>query len=498
MALLARSAWYDYARDTNWTPKYVDFDELFPPHLSDKYNLPLEDWEAFDEPYKDTFRDYVFVQREKDTNAYSIRAMLERAKFYDQADPGWRNAVKAHFGGVSLVEFSAAILQARFARFSKAPGMRNTCTLGALDEIRHTQIHLWFAYEHIRKDPQFDWAIKGFHTNNWVIIAVKHVLDDFEQRDLVESTIMTNLIFEVAFTNLQFIGLSADAHQSGDHTFAHFLQSIQTDEARHSQICLPVIKMMIKNGKKDEAQEIVDIGFWRMWKIFSLVSGIAMDYSTPLHARERSLKEFMDEFVVTQFERQLLDLGLERPWYWDIFLRDIKTWHHSQQIGIWLWRCTLWWDAPAGVTAAERDWLEEKYPGWKSTFGKMWDVIAENIAEGRLERTIPQADPVVCNMNQAVISGICGDGWDVYDYILDFEGRRYHFGSEVDRWIFQKNPGRYKDFLNMTDRTIRGMIPHSLHGFLEYMGLTPGVDTGTDAHDYEWIKDYYPRKEAAE
>ena len=31
MAVLNRMDWYDLARSTNWTPKYVTEDELFPP-----------------------------------------------------------------------------------------------------------------------------------------------------------------------------------------------------------------------------------------------------------------------------------------------------------------------------------------------------------------------------------------------------------------------------------------------------------------------------------
>ena len=497
MPLLKRSEWYDTARDVNWTPKYVEFDELFPKQLSDKFEIPLAEWEKFDEPYKDTYRDYVHVQREKDATAYSIKAALERSKCYDEAHPGWKNLVKAHYGGVALVEINASFMQCRFARFSKSPSMRNICVLGTLDEIRHGQIHLWFAYEHIRKDPQFDFALRAYHTDNWVAISVIHMLDDLEQRDVCESTIMTNLIFEVCFTNLQFIALAADARATGDFNFEHFLQSVQTDEARHSQICHPIIRMMVANGKKDEAQQIMEIAFWRMWKIFSLVSGNAMDYGTPLFARQHSFKEFMHEFVITQFERQLIDLGFDRPWYWDIFLRDVETFHHQQHLGIWLWRCTLWWDDCAGVSADERDWLEEKYPGWKNTYGKLWDVIAENVAEGRLERTIPLAPALICNMSQAAISGQCGDEWDVTDYYYDYNGRRYHFGSEVDRWIFTLNPERYADFPSMTDRGLNGDMPEDLHGFLTYMGMTPGYDTGTDAENYEWIKDYY-RKEAAE
>jgi toluene monooxygenase system protein A len=45
MAVLNRMDWYDLARTTNWTPKYVTEDELFPPKLSGEFGLPLSAWE---------------------------------------------------------------------------------------------------------------------------------------------------------------------------------------------------------------------------------------------------------------------------------------------------------------------------------------------------------------------------------------------------------------------------------------------------------------------
>jgi DNA ligase (NAD+) len=80
MALLGRLDWYDIARSTNWTPSYVTEDELFPPDLSNSMDLPLSAWETYDEPYKQTFPEYVNVQREKDAGAYSVKAALERSK----------------------------------------------------------------------------------------------------------------------------------------------------------------------------------------------------------------------------------------------------------------------------------------------------------------------------------------------------------------------------------------------------------------------------------
>src|SRR5690606_31736593 len=161
------------------------------------------------------------------------------------------------------------------------------------------------------------------------------------------------------FTNLQFIALSADAKKYGDYSFAAMLQTVQSDEARHPQTGEPLIGIMIDNGKKAEAQKPIAISFWRVWKQLAALRGIALDYYTPLAKREYSLKEFVHEFVITQFLRNLTALGLEKPWYWDEhFVPDVETYHHAQQIGIYLYRQTEWWNPIAGVGPAERDWLE--------------------------------------------------------------------------------------------------------------------------------------------
>ena len=74
MAVLNRMDWYDLARSTNWTPTYVTEDELFPPQLSGAFGLPQNAWEKYDEPYKQTYPEYVKVQRDKDAGAYSVKA----------------------------------------------------------------------------------------------------------------------------------------------------------------------------------------------------------------------------------------------------------------------------------------------------------------------------------------------------------------------------------------------------------------------------------------
>ena len=40
--------------------------------------------------------------------------------------------------------------------------------------------------------------------------------------------------------------------------------------------------------------------FWRSWHIFALLTGLSMDYYTPLEHRTHSFKEFMNEWIIKQ------------------------------------------------------------------------------------------------------------------------------------------------------------------------------------------------------
>ena len=498
MALLDRSEWYDIARDTNWTPTFVSREELFPKNMSDPYGIPVEEWETFDEPYKVSYREYVKVQREKDSSAYSVKAALSRSKFYEEVDEGWASVLKLHYGAVALTEYQACQYQARMVRFGPAPSMRNMATFGMMDELRHTQLQLYFPHELVPLDRQYDWAHEAQHTKNWAVLGGRHSFDDIMMcQDAVNGPIMVSFAFETGLTNLQMIGLSSDAANMGDFTFSNLITSIQSDEARHAQLGSPVVEIMIRNGRKKEAQQSLDVGFWRVWRLFSITVGIPMDYYIPLEQRHMSFKEFMHEWVNRQFLRQVQDLGLDPPWYWDIFLDQIETHHHDQQGGIWSWRPTVWWNPPGAVGPQERNWLEQKYPGWTESYGTYWDVITDNLLNDREEKTHPECIPIICNMCQIPISSRPGKPWEARVRQLEHKDRRYNFCSDPCRWIFTTDPARYEEHESIVDRMYSGEIdPPTLENVLKYMGIGVVSEGGRDGYDYRWIDGF--RAQAAE
>ncbi|MBX6762990.1 MAG: YHS domain-containing protein [Rubrobacteraceae bacterium] len=490
MPKLNRSEYYDLTRDMNWKLKYVDEKEAFPEELSGNSGVPAEEWHKWDEPYKLTYREYTHTQADKDTTTYSVKNAIARSHLFDHVDAGWKSAIIAHYGAIAVPEYTASIGEARMARFGKAAAWRNMATFGALDETRHGQIQLFFPYGLLENSPRYDWAHKAFHTNEWGAIAARHLFDDmFTANDALSTAIQLTFTFETGFTNLQFLGMAADAMDVGDVEFGSLISSIQTDEARHSQQGEPTLKILVKNGKKEEAQKLVDTMFWRSWRIFCLLTGLSMDYYTPLEHRSMSFKEFMQEWIVKQFMDQFRDLGMERPWYWDTFLDELDWYHHGLHLGVWFWRPTVWWSPDGGVSPAEREWLEAKYPGWNDTFGKYWDVITENIRNGTAEKTLPETLPLICNMCQIpIITPSDPKQRHIAPYTLDHGGRRYHFCSEPCKWIFEQNPSRYAGHKTVVDRFLAGEIqPPNLEGALAYMGITPEV-AGQDAEDYAWAR----------
>lgn len=487
--MLKRDEWFPLARDLDWEFSYVAHEEVFPLLAAGTPALSPEQWSRWEEPFKTSFSEYVAQQATKESALEAVRELLgQRKDRLERMDPRWLSALKLHFALLPLAEFAAAIGNLRAARFGRTAPYRNAALLGALDELRHAQIPLALAHDWLRADGQFDWTHRFYHTKSWVAIAARRLMDEMLLcSDPIEFSVATHFVFETAFTNLQFIGLSAVAHEVSDSLFERLLTSIQTDEARHAQIGHAVIEVVIAHDR-ERIQKLVDKWFWRSWLLFSVATGITMDYLTPLEHRKRSFKEFVEEWVTGQFVATLERFGLEKPWYWDEFERSLDYFHHMVYASAYSYRSTVWFDLVV-PSPAERAWLLEKYPKSFADFVSVWESVSE-----RWQTTDPGLDFAVHGTAIVGFCSLCGfvlsQGTPRHNeaQVLERNGRRHAFCSPVCRAIFEDEPERYAAHRDVVARVLSGEAPGNLLAFLGYSGLTFD-DWGKDAlgGDYDWL-----------
>lgn len=486
---LSREDWLPLARDLDWDFSYVKREEVFPEILSGSADIPQESWSNWEEPYKTTYSEYVRIQTNKNQSLHAVREAIGQVEDFEELPATWLSALKLYGATFSLAEFAAVIGNLRAARFGRTSAWRTTALFGALDEIRHTEIPLTLFHPLVKWDVQFDWIHRFYHSNNWVAIAARHMVDELLLGlDAVEFAIATNFVFESGFTNLQFIGLTALARESGDHMFEEMAKTIQTDEARHAQIGPPVLAVIAAHNK-EYAQYLLDKWFWRSWHLFAIVTGFSMDYLTPLNARQSSFKEFMQEWVIDQYLDSLDHFGLKKPWYWDIFLNELEHYHHRVYVSAYSYRATVWFNLPM-PGPAEKEWLASKYPEAWRDLCPIWERLST-----RWEHCDPGVDFGVhgtaiigfCSLCQVVLSGGNKNGNTAR--VVDHGGRRYIFCSEPCQWIFEREPDRYARHKDLVQRVLAGEAPGNLLAMLtRYFGLS--YETwGKDSYQgrYPWL-----------
>jgi toluene monooxygenase system protein A len=479
----------DLCRKLDWELSYVSEREAFPEVQSGHPWLPAAAWADWDEPFRTTYGRYVAQQQEKEESVRAVRDSIGRLEDYRQLPTGWLNGLKLHAATLPLAEFAAVVGNLRAARFGRDGAWRSAALFAALDEMRHAQIPLLLMHELVRWDPQFDWTHKFFHTDNWVAIAARHLCDELLlASDAIEFAIATNFVFETGFTNLQFVGLSSLAHGVGDRMFEKMVNSIQSDETRHSQMGAPVLAKIVARDRA-YAQGLLDKWFWRSWLLFAVITGFSMDYLTPLANRTSSFKEFMQEWVIDQFLETLERFGLERPRYWDTFLQALDNYHHMVYASAYSYRASVWFN-PVLPGPDERAWLRAKYPESWGDFDPIWERITARWAESDPGNDFAVHGTAIvsfCDLCQMVLSN--GTPRDNTANVLDHGGRRYVFCSQPCRWIFQREPQRYAAHKDVVKRVLAGEAPANLIALVRQSFGLRHETWGKDAFggEYPWL-----------
>jgi toluene monooxygenase system protein A len=214
-----------------------------------------------------------------------------------------------------------------------------------------------------------------------------------------------------------------------------------------------------------------------------------MDYLTPLAQRRQSFKEFMEEWILDQYLHHLARFGMHKPWYWDIFLESLDTYHHMVYASAYTYRASVWFNMVV-PGPADRQWLRQKYPKYWHLFEAVWTQVVERWqhSDPGLEWSVHGATPVTfCDLCQLVLC----HGTPLHNTAntLDYQGRRYIFCSEPCRWLFQTEPERYAGHKDVVKRILAGEAPANLLELVRtYFSLTPET-WGKDVHGgrYAWL-----------
>jgi toluene monooxygenase system protein A len=244
----------------------------------------------------------------------------------------------------------------------------------------------------------------------------------------------------------------------------------------------PSTLRLLVGHDRERAQYLVDKWFWRSWLFFAIVTGFAMDYLTPLEHRTGSFREFVEEWILGQFERSLADMGLAKPWYWATFLQSLGTYHHQVYASAYTYRATTWFDF-ALPGPPERLWLAEKYPTTWPLYAPVWDRITARWQEAgpEVEWYTHGVTPIaLCNLCQLVLCG--GTPVENTAETLVHGTHKYVFCSAPCRWIFERESARYAGHQGVVDRILSGDAPGNL---IRLVRETMGLNAETWGRDVE-------------
>jgi hypothetical protein len=446
MLSIAKS--YDRVKDMDWEPSYIDPAAKYVEPT--RFHLPTKTMD----PFKTFVREYLHMEREKDARHF---AMLEAAsRFQTNApEPRWMEAMKFALSNFTTAEYGAGRLMGRMARSVAPTELRQGYMMQALDEMRHTQLEMNLLCHHMRtwEDPAgYDIALYGAHTNVGAGVF-RSFVEDALTSDPVESSIAIQIFSETADTNMFFVGMSTSAITSGDPLMASTLLTIQSDETRHMANGYATLMTLLNDDRNIHlVQDALDKWSWRAHVGLEVPMMLAADYFTK--HRTESGKEMYQRWILDEFYgnfyRKLEKYGIKQPRWLDHIVKNIEWASHSAAMYLF----SAWtqfyhrYDAP---DERDMEWLERKYPGWYTHYGKFWQTYKDTIDPRNHELVIANIGrlPAFCE--------VCQLPWVFPRPDASF-GRRVRQGdrwlcfcSPACQWIYNREPQHYSGFKGFYD-----------------------------------------------
>jgi phenol/toluene 2-monooxygenase (NADH) P3/A3 len=469
-------------RDLDWTPSYVDPEEVYP--YSRFEGIKIHDWDAWEDPFRLTVDAYVKYQAEKDKRLYAVLDSFAQSQGHlGLSDASYLNAMKLFLQGVTKLEYAAHRHFAYLARHLDGPGPRFASLCQSLDELRHaqTQIHTLSGYNKYYSGFH-SWP--KMHDRVWYLSVPKSFFDDAMTAGPFEFLTSISFSFEYLLTNLLFVPFMSGAAFNGDLPTMTFGFSAQSDESRHMTLGLEVIKFMLEQdeGNVPIVQEWIDKWFWRGYRLMALVAQM-MDYMLPKPVM--SWKEAFELY----FEQQMMEglfpdlayYGITPPRHVEhaVLEKDIL----SHQV---YWVLKQFTFAAAFNTSEVGDekmaWLAEQYPDTFDSLYRPRLMKSRGLAAEGIPAYFPGL-PQLCQVCQIpMLFTEPGDPKTICQRHTEYKGETYHFCSDGCEWVFHREPEKYiQAWLPVHQIYLGNCGGPSVPEVLAWYGIEEGVDN----HPYE-------------
>ena len=430
-------------RDLDWKPSYVTEEQMFP-HTTYE-GIKIHDWSKWDDPFRLTVDAYYRYQAEKDKRLYSVLDGFAQGQGHlTISEARYLNAMKVFLGGVTPLEYAAHRHFAYLARHYNGPGPRFAALCQSIDEMRHAQTE-------IHTLSNYNKYYSGFHNFSesfdrvWYLSVPKSYFDDALTAGPFEFLIAIGFSFEYLLTNLLFVPFMSAASFNGDLPTMTFGFSAQSDESRHMTLGLEAIKFLLEQDEDNVpiVQEWVDKWFWRGYRVTAIIAQM-LNYMLP-----RPVMSWKEAFEL-YFEEQMLG-GL----FPDLAYYGIKPPRHVEQ-AIWekdhlshvVYETLYNFSFAANFTTTVPDeehhkWLAQQYPDtYEKTYKPRWDKYEELDKAGK--RQYFPGLPQLCQVCQVPMCFPAHDDETQTQFHSEFEGEHYNLCSEGCKWIFEREPGKYR------------------------------------------------------
>lgn len=420
--------------DLGWTPTYVQ--ELV------KYPTDYVLNKIPKDPMRQVLRSYFPMQDEKDNRVFGALDAGLRGDMFRNVEPRWIEWMKLFLAIIPFPEISAARSMAMLSHVVPGDNLQTGFATQMIDELRHSTIQMnlkkWYMENYV--DPAgFDITEMAFGKCYATTIG-RQFAEGFITGDAITAAnIYLTVVAETAYTNTLFVAMPSEAARNGDYALPTVFLSVQSDESRHIGNGHAILMSILDNPDNHALLERdMRYAFWQNHAIVDAAIGTFVEYGTKDRNKSKeSYAELWHRWIYNDYYRSYM-LPLEKYGIkihhedvevaWDRIVKKDYV-HLTAQFFSAGWPVNFW--RIDGMTEADFEWFEAKYPGWYAKFGAYW--------ENYRDLSLPNNPPSLWVDTGYVYPHRC---WSCMvpcliheDFVVDeVDGELYTYCSDLCRW----------------------------------------------------------------